>query len=156
RGPRARPGDSERPPGRTSRRGPPPSRGAAGGVSPRAGGVPRRYLSRRRRASVGAMNKKMLAGTAVMAALSLMSFQTPPSGSSGAPAGFSRFVDDFCASRFASRRTEGTQAGLHEYDAKMPDLSREAIEKRTAELHAELSRLQSFDPKSLSFDDAID
>src|SRR5262249_31009897 len=62
----------------------------------------------------------------------------------------------FFASRFASRPTEGTQAGLHEYDAKMPDLSREAIEKRTAELHAELSRLQSFDPKSLSFDDAID
>jgi uncharacterized protein (DUF885 family) len=102
------------------------------------------------------MKKTMLAGTAIMAALTLMSFQTSPARTAAGSDGFARFVDDFFATRFASRPTEGTQAGLHEYDSKMPDLSREAIEKRIAELHAELTRLQGFDPKSLSFDDAID
>jgi uncharacterized protein (DUF885 family) len=102
------------------------------------------------------MKMTVLVGVAIMAALSSMSFQTPPQRSSAVSGGFARFVDDYFASRFASRPTEGTSAGFHEYDTKMPDLSREAIEKRITGLHAELSRLQAFDAKSLSFDDAID
>ena len=76
-------------------------------------------------------------------------------GHTSTPA-FSKFVDDYFDAQFAANPTRGTSAGFHEYDSKMPDLSRAAIQKRIAELQGELARLRSFDRTSLSFDDAID
>lgn len=78
-----------------------------------------------------------------------------PSASGSDPA-FAKFVDDYFDARFADSPTEGTSAGLHQYDAKMPDFSRAAIGARSAALKSQLSRLLAFDRAKLSFDDAID
>lgn len=79
----------------------------------------------------------------------------------GAPAAraadtFSAFVDDYFAARFASRPTEGTEAGLHEYDTRLEDLSRARVEARAAELKKQLARLTTFERGKLGFDDGID
>jgi uncharacterized protein (DUF885 family) len=99
----------------------------------------------------------------VAAALSLTALVSAQAGSSGASAGasgvdpaFAKFVDEYFESRFASRPMEGTSAGFHQYDTKMPDLSRAAIEKRIGELKGLLARLQAFDRTKLPFDDSID
>ena len=102
--------------------------------------------------------KKTLFATALLSIVGFVLAQTPaaPSAASGSDPAFSRFVDDYFESRFASRPTEGTSAGFHQYDGKMPDLSRAAIEKRITELKGQLARLQGFDRAKLPFDDAID
>jgi hypothetical protein len=69
---------------------------------------------------------------------------------------FARFVDEYFDARYAFRPTEGTAQGFHQYDTKLPDLSRRAIEARIGELKRELARLSSFDRGKLSFDDGID
>jgi len=75
---------------------------------------------------------------------------------SGNDPAFARFVDEYFDSRFASSPMAGTSAGFHQYDAKMPDYSRAAIEKRIEALKTQLARLQSFDRARLSLDDAVD
>lgn len=70
--------------------------------------------------------------------------------------GFAKFVDDYFDARFEFSPTEGTSAGLHQYDTKMPDRSRGHIEHRITELKGLLARLTAFDRKSLPFDDGID
>jgi uncharacterized protein (DUF885 family) len=72
------------------------------------------------------------------------------------PASFAKFVDDYFDARFDFSPTEGTSAGLHQYDAKMPDRSRARIERRIAELKVQLDRLMAFDRAALPFDDGID
>ena len=69
---------------------------------------------------------------------------------------FAAFVDDYYAARFASRPTEGTAAGLHEYDTRLEDLSKLKIESRTLELRQQLRRLERMDRAKLSPDEAID
>jgi uncharacterized protein (DUF885 family) len=103
--------------------------------------------------------KITLLAVAVFLAVALPAVQTPsprPDGASETHDAFARFVDDYFDARFASRPTEGTDAGFHQYDERMPDLSRPAIEKRIAELKDEMRRLEAFDRSKLSFDDAID
>src|SRR5262245_34137250 len=69
---------------------------------------------------------------------------------------FATFADEYFDSRFASQPLLGTAAGFHQYDSKMPDLSRGAVEKRIAELKGWLARLQVLDRSKLTFDDTID
>jgi hypothetical protein len=76
--------------------------------------------------------------------------------SAGAPSDFSRFVDDYFAARFQAHPSEGTAAGLHEYDSALDDLSKPAVDKRVAELKEQLARLGAIDRATLSTDDAID
>lgn len=78
-----------------------------------------------------------------------------PAASAGSDS-FSRFVDDYFDSQFAYRPSQGTEAGLHQYDTKLEDLSRARTEARNLELHALLDRLGRFDRGRLSFDNAID
>jgi uncharacterized protein (DUF885 family) len=73
-----------------------------------------------------------------------------------APASFSRFVDDYFDARFDYLPSQATDAGFHQYDAKLEDRSRARIEARIAELKSFLTRLQSLDRAKLSFDEAID
>ncbi|WP_435005365.1 DUF885 domain-containing protein [Tundrisphaera lichenicola] len=54
---------------------------------------------------------------------------------------FARFVDGYFAARFAAHPSEGTSAGLHEYDSKLEDFSRASIEARIGELKRELAEL---------------
>src|SRR5207253_4269244 len=69
---------------------------------------------------------------------------------------FSKFGDEYFEARYAFRPTEGTAQGSHQYDTKLPDLSRRSIAARIAELKRELARLGSFDRAKLSFDERID
>jgi uncharacterized protein (DUF885 family) len=105
------------------------------------------------------MKTLLLAAAAVLPLALVAVVPSPPARTearSGTDPAFAKFVDEHFASRFAERPTEGTEAGFHEYDPKMPDYSRAHVEKRIGELHAELARLEKFDRAKLPFDDAID
>jgi uncharacterized protein (DUF885 family) len=82
--------------------------------------------------------------------------QPGPAAPSGTDPAFAKFVDDYFDARFAANPLEGTAAGLHQYDTKMPDRSRAAIEARIAGLKTQLQRLLAFDRAKLPFDDQID
>jgi uncharacterized protein (DUF885 family) len=97
-----------------------------------------------------------LVATAVLLLAATVSADSPPSVPSGTDPAFAKFVDDYFDAQFDANPLQGTAAGFHQYDAKMPDLSRAAIEKRIAELKAQLQRLQALDRAKLPFDDAID
>ena len=47
---------------------------------------------------------------------------------------FDRIVDDYFAARFEFRPSEGTAAGLHEYDHRLEDMSRDRATRRVEEL----------------------
>ena len=98
----------------------------------------------------------LLAATLLTVAATLGAQGPQASVSSGTDPAFAKFVDDYFDSRFAAGPLEGTGAGFHQYDAKMPDRSRGAIEKRIADLKGQLQRLTAFDRAKLPFADAID
>ena len=107
------------------------------------------------------MHKKTLLAAAVAFATAAMFLvaQNPNGGGtvpSGTDPAFAKFVDDTFDSLFATAPLQGTGAGFHQYDARMPDLSRAAIEKRIVELKGQLQRLSGFDRAKLPFDDAVD
>jgi hypothetical protein len=60
-----------------------------------------------------------------------------------------RFVQSFLAGFFESHPTFAAGAGRHEYDGKLPDLSREGIEGVIARLREERLRAEAFDPATL-------
>jgi uncharacterized protein (DUF885 family) len=78
-----------------------------------------------------------------------------PAPAPGSPA-FARFVDDYFAARFAAHPTEGTSAGLHEYDDRLEDPSRARIADRIGELRRQRTRLSGLDRADFSPDDRID
>jgi uncharacterized protein (DUF885 family) len=73
-----------------------------------------------------------------------------------AGAEFAGVVDDYFDARFAFRPTEGTAAGLHQYDARLDSLSHAKIGARIGELKGQLQRLGAIDRAKLSRDEAID
>jgi len=99
--------------------------------------------------------KNLARATLAMIAVLLVA-SLPHSSARAAGSDFSRFVDDYFEVQFRAQPSLGTEAGLHEYDDKLEDLSRARIEARIAELKQFLSRLEAFDRSKLSFDDAID
>ena len=58
---------------------------------------------------------------------------------------FDKIVDDYVASRFAYRPSEGTAAGLHEYDNQLEDLSRErdTADRRAASVPTTVFRAEA-------------
>jgi len=97
------------------------------------------------------MNQKA-ASIVLIASLSLL--RAPAASAAGGT--FATFVDDYFAASFAAQPTLGTEAGLHQYDDKLEDLSRARVEARIAELKKLQARLAAFDRAKLGFDDAID
>jgi hypothetical protein len=75
---------------------------------------------------------------------------------------FDKLVDDYFAARFDYRPSEGTAAGLHEYDHRLEDLSLERTTRRIDELVKFQQRLTPLKPRRGSrqatprADDAID
>ena len=65
-------------------------------------------------------------------------------------------MDAVFAAAFDYSPTSATSYGLHEYDARLDDLSRPRIEARIRELEALLARVHAVDRASLSFDETID
>ena len=88
----------------------------------------------------------------LLAPLIAMSFAP----SSRADDSFAKFADDYFAARYAFNPSEGTAQGFHEYDAKIEDLSRAAIEARVNGLKGLLERLGAVRSGTLSFDEEID
>jgi len=77
----------------------------------------------------------------LLAGLALVAASPGPSRAPDEAADFARFVDDYFTARFAAHPTEGTSAGLHEYDDKLEDLSRREITARVGMLRDQLARL---------------
>ena len=69
---------------------------------------------------------------------------------------FASFVDDYFDSYFAWKPSEGTAAGLHQYDAQLEDRSAGAVARRIAQVHELQARLDKLRASHLSFDEAID
>ena len=94
----------------------------------------------------------------LLLALGLLAAEAAPrlSAAPAANADFARFVDDYFAAQFRARPSAGTEAGLHQYDAQLEDLSRAHVLARVAELKQLQARLDAFDRQQLSFDEAID
>jgi uncharacterized protein (DUF885 family) len=75
---------------------------------------------------------------------------------------FDKIVDDYFAARFEYRPSEGTAAGLHEYDHRLEDLSRDRALRRVEELgqfrrlFLALKREKGANKQAIPTDDEID
>ena len=85
--------------------------------------------------------RKRLTTAGVMCAFVSLSFA--PSPVNAADPQFDRIVDDYFAARFDFHPSEGTAAGLHEYDHRLEDLSKERILRRIEVLMQFKRRLAS-------------
>jgi uncharacterized protein (DUF885 family) len=100
--------------------------------------------------------KKLSGGAlALIGILSILSWPRPPAVRAAGD-DFARFVDDYFDAQFRNRPSSGTEAGLHQYDDKLEDLSKAAVEARIVELKQFQTRLAAFDRTKLGFDDGID
>ena len=93
---------------------------------------------------------------ALMAVLSSCSTRsTSDSGTRQTP-DLAGFTKEYFASYFAFNPSEGTAAGLHEYDDKIEDRSTRRIQTRIGELKAQLTRITQLRKEPLNSQDAID
>src|SRR4051794_2031917 len=58
------------------------------------------------------------------------------------PSPFAAFVDDYFDAYFNWRPSDGTAAGLHQYDTKLEDRSAAAVARRIDEVQALQNRLE--------------
>jgi len=65
-------------------------------------------------------------------------------------AGWPQFVDSFIEGRFKADPYFAVQAGRHDFDGKMPDWSRAALDADVAELRKFQTELAKFDPAALT------
>lgn len=72
------------------------------------------------------------------------------------PTAFAAFVDEYFDAYFRRKPSEGTAAGLHQYDDQLEDGSAGTINKRIETLRAQQVRLETLRAGSLSADEAID
>src|SRR4051812_21720174 len=74
---------------------------------------------------------------------------TPPPQGAATALAWPEFATQFVESRFAADPSFGVQAGRHEYDGRMPDLSRAALEVDAANLRNQLAALDKFESATL-------
>jgi len=67
-----------------------------------------------------------------------------------AKSGWTSFAESFIESRFKADPMFAVQSGRHEFDGRMPDWSRSAIEADVIRLRAQRAALAGFDPASLT------
>lgn len=82
----------------------------------------------------------------------LLLFSGAESHSASLPSGpgqWDRFVDGFIKAYFDANPHQAVKAGRHEYDGKLPDWSKDALQREIARLRAERERALSFDPAVL-------
>ncbi|TVP56431.1 MAG: DUF885 domain-containing protein [Gemmatimonadales bacterium] len=65
-------------------------------------------------------------------------------------------VDDFLEWHFADNPVRATRLGIHDHNHALPDLSREAHERRAADLNQWLRSFGAIDPEMLELDDRLD
>jgi uncharacterized protein (DUF885 family) len=80
----------------------------------------------------------------------------PSAAGAEAPSSFAAFVDDYFDAYFAWNPSEGTAAGLHQYDDRLEDRSAGARTKRFEIVKGLLARLDKLRAGTLSDADAID
>jgi uncharacterized protein (DUF885 family) len=80
----------------------------------------------------------------------------PQAGAADAPSPFAAFVDDYFDAYFARKPSEGTAAGLHQYDDRLEDGSAAAANKRVETVKALQARLAKLRAGKLTPDEAID
>jgi uncharacterized protein (DUF885 family) len=73
-----------------------------------------------------------------------------------ADADFAKLVDELLEDTFQRGPTQATYLGIHTYDDKLEDLSRQAIEAQTAALRSFRDKVAVFDPASLSLANQLD
>ena len=73
-----------------------------------------------------------------------------------APPPFAAFVDDYFDAYFAWKPSEGTAAGLHQYDDKLEDGSADATKQRGETVKALQARLETLRAGKLTEDESID
>ena len=71
-------------------------------------------------------------------------------------AAYEKLAADAIDASLAWRPLDATNAGLHDYDGRLPDYSKAAIAAGTARLAACQAKLQALDPASLSPHNAYD
>jgi uncharacterized protein (DUF885 family) len=69
---------------------------------------------------------------------------------------FDQLVDDYLAWHFADNPVRATRLGIHEHNHALPDLSREANERRVDDLNQWLRSFGAIDPDKLALDDRLD
>ena len=69
---------------------------------------------------------------------------------------FPAFVESYFDAYFAWKPSEGTAAGLHQYDNQLEDRSADAFAKRIEKVKAQQAQLQKIRADKLSFDEDID
>ena len=79
-----------------------------------------------------------------------------PAANDMSKAEFSVFVDDYFKAAFETSPSFGTAAGFHEYDSKLNDMSRAAVERRIVQLKELQGRLARLTQSRLSPEDEID
>ena len=97
--------------------------------------------------------RSSMAGLLATALIAACSREAPPPAESApatatAPA-WPEFAAGFIEARFKADPYFAVQSGRHEFDGRMPDWSRAAIEADITELRAQLEALQKYDPASL-------
>ena len=80
----------------------------------------------------------------------------PRAEAADTPAPFAAFVDDYFDAYFERRPSEGTAAGLHQYDDRLEDGSADAVKKRVEVVKALQARLDKLRTGGLSDGEAID
>jgi len=79
-----------------------------------------------------------------------------PASTQTSTADFSAFVDDYFKALFDFSPTNGTAAGLHQYDTMLENLSAEAMQARIQQLKGLQTRLNGLRTKTLNDTDSID
>jgi uncharacterized protein (DUF885 family) len=79
-----------------------------------------------------------------------------PAGAAVGPAPFAVFVDDYFDAYFARKPSEGTAAGLHQFDNQLENCSAEAAKKRIETVKAFQARLEKLRAGKLTESDDID
>src|SRR3954464_11509449 len=69
---------------------------------------------------------------------------------------FTQFADEYLKSSFEFMPPSGSRLGLHEYDGRTPDLSKEAIDRWTGQVRQALDELAAIDPGALEPDMRLD
>ncbi|MBI4539445.1 MAG: DUF885 domain-containing protein [Gemmatimonadetes bacterium] len=75
-----------------------------------------------------------------------------PLPADAAPQEYERFVEEFLAFYFWLNPTRATELGVHDYDGRLPDLSREGVQAATDAYRRWLERLQAIDRSRLTGD----
>src|SRR4051794_30396692 len=92
----------------------------------------------------------------LIAVLSSCGTRTRSESGANPASDFAAFTKEYFASYFSFNPSEGTSAGLHEYDDKIEDRSSHRIQARIGELRSQLTRISQLRKASLNRQDAID